>query len=289
MPVDDEIIDGVGAAAASYTDVTTGTSSLSGYSFVSKYNDEDPGNPALGLQFVVYVSSDHSNVIVSFVGTNEGKDAIGDLDLAWDQFNNTENKTAINDAISNALTSYPDAAVTFAGHSAGGIIAQYAAYNYEATVDTGHDTIVNLVTNNAPGATDVLAAQAGVTTADIAAVASNFNYVANTYEQDDIVHLMGSAYVGSTTDGAQTLAIVSPTVYDPISAHFSSNSTSDLAQINLGTSGYSLVSDTPENFGIGRSLRDSAFWRADDCKKPTLLLSSSRLIPELATDWGNGD
>ena len=156
MTVDQEILDGVGAAAASYTDITTGTSSLSGYSIVgTPYNDGDPGGANLGLQFVVYISDDHSKIIVSFVGTNEGKDALGDLGLAWNQYSDSENQTAINAAIASAVTSYSGADVTFAGHSAGGILAQYAAYDYQKQLIINNDsTTVNLVTNNAPGAAD---------------------------------------------------------------------------------------------------------------------------------------
>jgi Ca2+-binding RTX toxin-like protein len=250
--VDQEILDGVGAAAASYTDVSTGTSSLSGYTIVpgTAYTDEYTGGPNKGLQFVVYASTDHSQVIVSFVGTNEGKDAIGDLDLAWNQFSDSGNSSAIHDAIATALAANPDAEVTFAGHSAGGILAQYAAYDYEANIDTGHTQTVNLVTNNAPGATAVLAAQLEIDTSAIAAVASNFSYVANTFEQADIVHLMGSAYVGSTTTGAQTVEIQTPEVYDPVTGHLVSNSLYDLGEVNLSTDGYSLVETTPHNFGI---------------------------------------
>lgn len=93
MTVDQEILDGVGAADASYTDVGTGTSSLSGYSVVGTPYD-DTGGPDKGMQFVVYVSDDHSKIIVSFVGSNNGKDALGDLTLSWNQYSDSDKRSA---------------------------------------------------------------------------------------------------------------------------------------------------------------------------------------------------
>jgi Ca2+-binding RTX toxin-like protein len=244
VAVDQKILDGVGAAGAAYTDITRHTSSLSGYSIIgTPYNDEENDGPSKGLQMVIYGSTDHSQVIITFVGTNEGNDAIGDLGLGWDQF--SESQATIQSEIASALTGvYSSAAVTFAGHSAGGIIAQYAAYDYQKDLlDNEDSATVNLVTNNAPGVTDMLIAEKGEDYDPL--VGSAFAYVANTFERDDVVHMMGSEYLGGSAFEIQPSGI-----YDLINAHLVSNSLHDLNRIDASDPGYNLASVLLTAFGI---------------------------------------
>ena len=107
------------ASAAVYS----ANNAIEGYSVVNTY---DIGNT--GFYLNVYQSQTGPDYIFSFRGTQDYKDAYADLNLGISQWLNDN----INEEILEYIRSIASegAHISFTGHSLGGALAQYAAYEY---------------------------------------------------------------------------------------------------------------------------------------------------------------
>ena len=112
--------------ASSLAYQTVGPSPGSGYQFLQAFPDTGTGFLAL-----VYRNPDTNKCIVAFTGTQPNfQDAYSDLNLGWQQWSN--NKDPLFQFLA-ALKADPELGleqVDFTGHSLGGALAQYAAYEY---------------------------------------------------------------------------------------------------------------------------------------------------------------
>lgn len=110
-------------------------------------------DPKTGFHAEIYQKIGTSEYTVAFTGTQPndpaGRDVLADLALGTTQW--TTNK----DSISAALSTLSGASeITFTGHSLGGALAQYAAYDYLSN-NSSHPP-VSLVTFNGLGGRDGL-------------------------------------------------------------------------------------------------------------------------------------
>lgn len=103
---------------------------------------DDPKN---GFHAEIYQKTGTGEYIIAFTGTQDGQDWAANTALGQKQWE--DNKTAIINVIDNL----PNAAsITFTGHSLGGALAQYAAYDYLKLPISSH-LPVSLATFNALG------------------------------------------------------------------------------------------------------------------------------------------
>ncbi len=159
-----------------------------------------------GFSVVAFQStSDPSEKILAFMGTEDLQDAYADLHLGWTQWlgNEGKNREAVIDNYLNTLSN--DATIHFTGHSLGGALAQYAAYDYV------HETMViqeqsppniTLTTFNALGANLGLSQQTdtAIETSVVAAFTDENTHHYRTH--GDIVSRLGAVPLdGSPLEG----------------------------------------------------------------------------------------
>jgi len=114
-----------------------------GYTPERIWNDE-----TTGFKAVLYLAANGDGTfrsIVAFTGTEDGQDAIADLTLGWNQWD--ENR----DSIFSELARIDLTELIFTGHSLGGALAQYAAYEYLTDKYATPVANFSLVTFNALG------------------------------------------------------------------------------------------------------------------------------------------
>ena len=181
------------AAQISYQDLEVGStikdpshSSLNGYKVDKMFGTTGDGLTAYALR-----DPGTGNVVIAFRGTSDGedwKDNVGNL--GWRQWQ--EAKPDVERYLKN---NWKDGAeVTFAGHSLGGALAQYAAY--EAAGDyAGRRDTMNLVTLNGLGAVNGIDENlpGGFDASRITGVET-----ANFYNEEDRVPRLGGGHVGDT-------------------------------------------------------------------------------------------
>lgn len=172
-------------AASNLAYLPAGPSPGSGYQFLQAFPDAETGFLAL-----VYRNPDTKKCIVAFTGTQLNfQDAYSDLNLGWQQWSN--NKDPLFQFLA-ALKADPELGleqVDFTGHSLGGALAQYAAYEYAGEAEPGS---VTLTTFNALGGAQGILQNLGVyDSARLAGVEVNHFRVAS-----DMVSLLGEGHVG---------------------------------------------------------------------------------------------
>jgi Ca2+-binding RTX toxin-like protein/pimeloyl-ACP methyl ester carboxylesterase len=101
-----------------------------------------------GFQANVYQNANTGEVIVAFTGTEDVVDAFANSNLGTDQWNNNR------EAVLSAVESLDSDKVTFTGHSLGGALAQYAAYDFLDPDRGNGDVDVTLATFDGLGGLD---------------------------------------------------------------------------------------------------------------------------------------
>ncbi|NGZ60813.1 MAG: hypothetical protein CV081_09985, partial [Nitrospira sp. LK265] len=154
------------------------------YQYVTEVSDPDTGFHA-----VVFKNSANA-YIVAFTGTEPNfQDAHSDLNLGWTQWD--RNHEAIFDLLRTAKLNDELTSVAFTGHSLGGVLAQYAAYEYAEEEDPASFT---LTTFNALGGVQGLQQNLGTANYDserLAGVEVNHFRAAG-----DMVSRLGEGHVG---------------------------------------------------------------------------------------------
>lgn len=178
----------LGAAESTYTMGVRSTPE--GFSYVDGFIDERNGFKA-----TVFKHEGTNEYIVSFAGTEKAQDAFADLTMGWNQWK--DNKLDVLDYLQNVIPT--DAPINFTGHSLGGALAQYAAYDFAmAFKGANPDDVPNITVASFNG---------------IGAVGAINQYSGEPYDpsvmegvpnahwrQDgDIVTLMGTKHVGENT------------------------------------------------------------------------------------------
>ncbi len=172
-------------AASNLAYLPAGPSPGSGYQFLQAFPDTDTGFLAL-----VYRNPDTKNCIVAFTGTQPSfQDAYSDLNLGWQQWSN--NKIPLFQFLA-AMKADPELGleqVDFTGHSLGGALAQYAAYEYMLQENPASFT---LTTFNAFGGTQGILQNVGTyDSTRLAGIDVNHFRAAG-----DVVSRLGEGHVG---------------------------------------------------------------------------------------------
>ncbi|MDF0673253.1 MAG: calcium-binding protein [Nitrospira sp.] len=173
-------------AASSLAYQPAGPSPGSGYQFLRAFPDAGTGFLAL-----VYRNLDTNKCIVAFTGTQPSfQDAYSDLNLGWPQW--AANKGPLFDFLAELRSNGNLNQVDFTGHSLGGALAQYAAYDYSN--ETNHAPLT-LTTFNAfggvQGIVQNLAPGQGYDSARLAGIEVNHFRAAG-----DMVSRLGEGHVG---------------------------------------------------------------------------------------------
>jgi len=106
-------------------------------------------DPNTGFHAEVYQKAGTKEYLVAFTGTQGGQDALSDITLGISQWkNNMELLISRIGALTDATK------IKFTGNSLGGLLAQYASYEYLKSPGAHGST--SLITFNAPGAMEGL-------------------------------------------------------------------------------------------------------------------------------------
>jgi len=147
-------------------------------------------DPKTGFYAVIYQNAVTGEALVAFTGTQDGKDAVADLALGKTQWKNNKDKVF---AVINALTDATK--ITFTGHSLGGALAQYGAYDYLTTPLPGNQPPLPVVVATFNGLNGLDGLKQMNLTFD-ASIASQINanyFVAASSGQPDLVSRIGGA------------------------------------------------------------------------------------------------
>lgn len=129
---------------------------LFGYRIVARVQD-----PGTGFSYTVYENTGANEYIFAFRGTElSSQDIYTDLNAGILQWND-DIRQRVQDRIRQFTEGKPETTVHFTGHSLGGAIAQFAAYEYAGVVANGVDWATagfDLVTFNALGGVFALSA-----------------------------------------------------------------------------------------------------------------------------------
>ncbi|MCX8087162.1 MAG: DUF2974 domain-containing protein, partial [Rhodocyclaceae bacterium] len=143
-----------------------------------------------GFHAELYHNAQTDEVLVAFAGTERSaRDAFTDLNLGWTQWNGA--RDLVFDGIREAAQG-SNAAVHFTGHSLGGALAQFAAYEYRAS---NPGAAVTLTTFNALGGVAALTQNLAIPAADIAERMAGVR-VTHFRVRDDLVSRLGEGHVG---------------------------------------------------------------------------------------------
>ncbi len=182
---------GLDASRISYDNLTQGTrisdpdSSMNGYSVDMVF-----GSPTASGVTAYAMKNGDGDVVIAFRGTNDGADVVSDVTrLGYDQWEQI--RSQVNDYLDTNWTGE----VTFAGHSLGGALAQYAAYE-TAGREPGRKGDMNLYSYNGLGGRNGLEANepGGYDAARLVGVNAE-----HYYNPEDIFPRMGGEHVGGET------------------------------------------------------------------------------------------
>ncbi|MDH4085248.1 MAG: DUF2974 domain-containing protein, partial [Nitrospira sp.] len=156
-----------------------------GYEVVREFDD-----PATGFHAVAFKNSNNEYVI-AFRGTETNfQDAYTDLNLGWTQW--TARSEEILTFLRALELSGEVASVAFTGHSLGGALAQYAAYEYALEVEPGSFTLTTFnAFGGVQGIEQNLAPGQSYDSARLAGIDVNHFRVAS-----DMVSRLGEGHVG---------------------------------------------------------------------------------------------
>jgi hypothetical protein len=167
-------------------------------------------DPTTGFKAVLYTIVDELGVkhgIVAFAGTEDGQDMLSDLNLGWDQWDANRN-SFFSELENNELSS-----ITFAGHSLGGALAQYATYEYVATYTEQSGILPQLVTFNGLGGIAGLEANVPDFDKDDQISINSAHFVVD----GDLVSQLGDGHLGGDVYLLQRVA--EGDFFDPVNDH----------------------------------------------------------------------
>ncbi len=146
-------------------------------------------DPSTGLYVTTYYNQDSNEYIVAFRGTENGRDWVNNSQRGWPQYEQKQNE------IQNLLTSLTSsgAKVGLTGHSLGGALAQFAAYDYAASPANSGDDI-SMTTWNALGGKWALEQNRDFDPSVMKGVNAT-----HYYRYDDLVSRLGEGHVGGIT------------------------------------------------------------------------------------------
>ena len=136
------------------TDVSA---TISGYTLERDFNDlNHPQGAQLGMQFGIYRSTDNNELLIVFRGLEptSGNDITAATNFGWEQWDQNLDaaRNEIFIEVNRIIDTNPNANITIAGHSLGGSIAQYAAYDIQVELNANNfSNSLNLTTFGAPG------------------------------------------------------------------------------------------------------------------------------------------
>lgn len=188
------------------------SSEITEYVIVSNYNDVETG-----FSFTVYEHQNRGEYIFAFRGTEISlQDVYADLRLGMPQWTSSI-RQKVEDALSAYLSEAGDAIIHFTGHSLGGALAQYAAYEYAiASSQMSQMPPFDLVTFNSLGGVLGLTDPRLYPDGYDAAIASTID-AAHFAIKTDVVSRLGDGHVGGN------LRIIDISADSPLSAHALSN------------------------------------------------------------------
>jgi hypothetical protein len=178
---------------------------------------------------VIALKNNQGDYILAFAGTEGLADAFADIQLGWNQWK--ENRGIIRDYIADVRRDESDATFHFTGHSLGGALAQYAAYDYvQRSQQAGKTTPeISLITFNG------LSAVAGLTLYGgnyAPAVFAGIDSVRHYFVEGDFVSQLGGGHLGGNTYRIDNLLSDAPLNF--LDGHFMST----------------IEAMTPEGFGM---------------------------------------
>ncbi|CAG0968358.1 Mbeg1-like protein [Geobacter sp.] len=150
-----------------------------------------PTDPNTGFSAVVFKKEGTQEYIVAFTGTQSAQDAAADIGLGTLQWENNQA------SVMNYLNNLPaDAKIDFTGHSLGGALAQYAAYDYLAAHPSA---TASLTTYNGLGGMNGLQQMDRGYDSSVASRVEAAHFFAESSGMQDIVARLGGEHFGGNT------------------------------------------------------------------------------------------
>ncbi|MCU7854039.1 MAG: DUF2974 domain-containing protein, partial [Candidatus Thiodiazotropha sp. (ex Monitilora ramsayi)] len=155
---------------------------------------------ATGFKVAFYKQDQTNEYVIAFAGTEDSKDWFTDLQLGLFQWSG--NSSVVIDYLVSIKTRYSDANINFTGHSLGGALAQYAAYDYikkHQETDAISDRPINttLTTVNALGGIDGL--KQAYNQDYSASIANELGETRHYILEGDLVSSLGGGHLGGNT------------------------------------------------------------------------------------------
>jgi Ca2+-binding RTX toxin-like protein len=192
MTINSEVLSILARASHdSYGSVEIG---VTGYEVTNRIEDA-----STGFSLTLYKNESSSDYIFAFGGTESAQDVFADLTLGVNQWSE-ENKTVVWELITGISAGNSDVKLHFVGHSLGGALAQYLAYEYAQALADPENTqnlqaSFDLVTFNALGGVLALSDPELSTTGYDPTLASTIN-AAHYKIAGDLVSRLGDDHVG---------------------------------------------------------------------------------------------
>jgi Ca2+-binding RTX toxin-like protein len=173
-------------------------------------------HPDTGLKMLI-INDQNGNYVVSFAGSEDSQDLFVDINLGWPQWEAGREEVLAYLAEITPLAN----SIRFAGHSMGGALAQYAAFDYGSELkQTGINVDIGLITFNSLGG--------------VAGLKQNVSSIGKAYDPNlltqfdnnifhyvvngDFVSRFGEGHLGGQTYLVETLdSLKRP--YDLVTAH----------------------------------------------------------------------
>jgi Ca2+-binding RTX toxin-like protein len=187
------------------------------------FSQADRVNLGTGFKVIMFKNTTTHEYIISFRGTDptSPQDWYSNGQWGWNQWENDDpvkpKGQTVLDYISRVLINDPQATFRLTGHSLGGGLAQYAAYDAITKASLAPSQLT-LTTFNAFGVLDNLAERRGTTTLAINASLGDL-YAAHYIAQGDLVGLLAAGHVGETTGGTLNTYLLGTTTRFFLDAH----------------------------------------------------------------------
>jgi len=176
-----------------------------------------------GLCLVIFQKNGTSEYIVAFADSGDAKDFVADVALGMPQWSDANKNNVFNYLNELGATS-----VDFTGRSLGGVVAQYAAYDYKKDNPTA---TVSLATYNAFGGKSGLEQRDGVVDPSIAPSLDTAHFYTSSGDGKDVAARCGEGHLGGNVYEIQ----MTETNADVIDIHKAWNYFNTLTEIPQST------------------------------------------------------